>query len=356
MRVLSSPMFLRRVLPNAALLAIVAACHRTPPPSETSTSFDSWGIEDGGLPRTLEGSLLVGRRAIDMGVYLPTVPSTEQLAAVQETAKERLPAVTVLSGSGHAAPPTALVLSPDVKDLPPPTLEMIRFDGRGFFPGQAEAVVASKGLVAIVLRLDDDPGLARLRATQQLALATARAGGGVIWDEATREVYAADEWQKVRVDGWEGDRPEVRRHIALHYDNSAAGGHRLTTHGMQKLGLPDLVLTNVLPNEIGSATRVLDGAAQLLAEGATLGPGGVLRFDLDAVQHQGARRAFESSAGTAILLSGPVTLVPVAPEPGDPDNRIVAIRFPVYDGFIAAERAGAAAAKAARDAGATRDQ
>ncbi len=323
------------------VLSLLVACGRKTSHDEAPAPFGAWSSEGTGaaLPSAVEGSLRVGRRAIDFGVYLPEVPTLPEVSAAQQAARDLFPGVAVLASPDSTPPPTALVFSPSVTNLPPPTLDQIRYDGRGVRAGQAEAIAASKGLVAVVLRFDDDPDLSRLHGAQQLAVAIARAGHGAIWDEATREVYTTDEWQKVRLEGWEGARVEARRQIAIHYDDSPGGRRRLVTLGMVKLGFPDLVLADVLPNEIGGASRVLDGVAQLLVEGASVGAGGTLDFDLSAVKHEGARRALLSAPGAATRLRGPLTLAPLAPEAGDPDNRIVEIHFPLYDQAVATARA-----------------
>ena len=158
--------------------------------------------------------------------------------------------MTVLTGPTQTPPPTALVFSPSARALPPPTVDDLRFNGRGLRAGEAEAIAASKGLIAIVARLND-PNLGSLHRIEELARDVARTSRGVIWDEATRELYSVDEWQRVRIDGWEGDRPEVRRQIAVRYDDSPGGKNRLITLGMVKLGLPDLELVGVAPGEVG---------------------------------------------------------------------------------------------------------
>jgi hypothetical protein len=325
---------LRRVviLSGVALFLASAACHqRAPAPDSSNWSPGAWGPNDAGPPAELEGSILVGRRAIDLGIYIPSTPAAEDVAAAQEMAKNRLAGLTILTSPEHAELPNALVFSPKIEMLPPPTLELIHSDGRGLRPGQAESIASSRGLIAIVVSLDDDPTFTRLHQLQLLALDIAKANGGAIWEEATREVYSVPEWQKVRVDGWEEDRPEVRRHIALHYDDSRDGPGpngrgRLVTLGMEKFGLPDLAVQAVRRSEVGNATRVIDGVAQLLVEGAKLDPGGVLTFDLNAVKQQIARTAL---LGVSRPIANTVTLVPVPREKGDADNRLVEVRFPV---------------------------
>jgi hypothetical protein len=339
------------VLLLAATSSSLAACHSSSSSPHAELPFTAWSAADAAVPAEVEGSVTIPRRAIDIGLYLPESPRADQVAAIRTSTGSMLPGVNLLSNPERADPPTALVFSPKLESLPPPTPAQIKFEGRGIRPGQAEAIAQSKGVVVIILRLDDDATLSRLRASQSLALEAVRANGGVLWDEATHEIYSADEWQRVRVDGWEGNVPEVRKHIALHYDDSPGGGDRLVTFGMVKFGLPDLIVGDIAPAEIGSATRVLDGIAQLLVEGAVLDAGGILHFDLAAVKHPGAKLAFLAASSASSKLRGPATLVPVPPRLVDPDNRLLEVHFPMYEEAKLAERQAASSLSAPPDAG-----
>jgi hypothetical protein len=313
-----------------ALVVTVAACRTEAKKASPGASLP-WGAPDGAIPDKLEGSPTLPHREFDFGVYLPWPASPAALGAARQDAAERLKGVTILTLPDPRSPPTALVLAPPISRLPAPPLDFIRSDGRGFRPGDADAVARSQGLIALAFRLDEDPGLARLRAAQSVALDAARAGGGAIWDESTREIYAADEWAKVRIDGWEGELPDVRRHISLHYDD-AMGGGRLFTLGMQKFGLPDLAAVNVTRRDIGNATRILDGVAQVLVEGARVEGAGDLTVQLGAIRHAAARRALLDASDPTAVVAWTVTLVPVSPRRGDADNRIVLLQFP-QNGF-----------------------
>jgi hypothetical protein len=308
------------------------------------------------LPDSIEGSLTVERREFDLGIYTPTPPSSQDLEAAQAEAHGRLPGVTVLPSKRTVDAPTALIFAPSIQALPPPTPDFIRTDGRGIRTGQADLIAGSQGLIAMAFRFDDDASLARLHAVQVLALDVARNGIGAIWDESTREIYGADEWARVRVEGWEGNRPDVRRHIAIRYDDSPLGGRRLLSLGMQKFGLPDLVVNGVAARDVGNATRIIDGLAQLLVEGATLEPGGVMHLNFGAIKHAGARKTYMEAAGAGAMFAWTLTLTPMPRVQGDPDNRLVAVRFP---SLPAPPDAGGtetpqAPAPAAADAGARR--
>jgi hypothetical protein len=310
-------------------VTLLAACHRNPK-QDPNAPYDTWAANDAGLPASLEGSLVVGRRAIDLGIYTAGPISSDALNEAKVLARTRLKGVTLLTSPDDEkkeAPPTVLVFTPSIDALPPPTVELIRGDGRGIRPADAEAIAASRGVIALVARFDDDPTLSRVHELQGIALDAARDAQGTIWDESTREIYSVAEWDRVRIQGWQGDLPEVRRHISLHYDDSTGHG-RLVTLGMLKFGEPDLVFVGVGPTEVGAATRVLDTVAQLLVEGARVEPGGRLTLDVDHIRHVVARASMLVAPGP-LAKPATATLTPAHAEQGDPENRLVEVHLSV---------------------------
>jgi hypothetical protein len=192
-------------------------------------------------------------------------------------------------------------------------------------------------------KLDGDPRLDRLRDGQKLALDVAQKAGGFIWDENTSQLFGLPTWKKSRIDGWDDTIPDIRQHISLHVTTRGTQ-HRTVTLGMVKFGLPDLVIDDVLLTDGERMTKLLEVVAQLLVEGGSPGTSGELAIDLKDIRHSGAREALIGAAGKDAKLRGRVALVPVAEMPGDPQNRLVELRF---------DRSTALAAAAAADAGVT---
>jgi hypothetical protein len=335
------------------LLALSAAgCRRESPPTpeparradDTAAARGLPTNADAAPPASLEGSLAVGHRPIDFGVYLPATAPQMLLDSARAATKKRVPDLPLQEKPGAAPPPFVVVFAPPIADVPPPSPDQIRLFGRGLDDAQAASAAASQGVLAFAFILDGDPKLARLHATQQLALEVARPAGGFIWDEETRELFTPTRWQAQRVDGWEGDLPTVVQHIVIHYYATDGGKHRAITLGMVKFGLPDLVVDDVPLNESDDMSTIVDCAAQLLVEGATLGKNGRLTIDLSAIRQTGAKKAILARVRSGAKRLGQVELALTTPEEGDPDNRLVVLRFPMYPGATAGERQAAAIA------------
>jgi hypothetical protein len=343
-------------LPRSAALPIlvaaaVAGCHRhtAPAPEPGQRADDPVGVASGAAARDggsevgpREGSLLVGLRPVHLAVYLTSPPSPAVLKAAQDAAKARFPGVTVETQPGPLDPPAALVFAPRIEDFPPPTEAQMPSMARGLDPLQARAAASSNGVIVAAFAFDSDPALSRMREAEALVLAIAQQNAGFVWDDTTRQIYATSAWNDDRLQGWDGDRPDMLHHVVVHYYPTDGGRHRAITLGMAKFGLPDLVGNDVPESEAGPMTTLLDAAAQLLVEGAPLERGGRLQLDLTAIRHPGAHDALIGTAGHGAQLRGPIDFASTVAEPGDPDNRLLALRFSGYPGATEAERQAAA--------------
>jgi uncharacterized protein YegJ (DUF2314 family) len=293
----------------------------------------------------LEGSPEIAPRMINLAIYLPTPASPAWVKTALESTRRRFPGLDV-----RGEPPDgialakAFVFAPPLASFQPPTEEQLATFGRGLGAAQTKAAAASKGVLVMAWFLPDDPHHARLREAQKLAAELADKSGGWVWDEVTRELYARDAWKKDRLDGWEGDVPDMPRQITIHYYATTGGRHRAITLGMGKFGLPDLVVQDAPQEQVGPIGLLLDATAQALVEGASLRPGGELALDLATIRHAGARKALAQVDRPDAKRSGAIVLVPAEGEEGDPDNRLAELRFPGYPGKGDLEREAAAVA------------
>jgi hypothetical protein len=274
----------------------------------------------------------VDSRAVDFGVYLATVVPPAVLTGMQDDARKKFPGLAVFKEPKETRTPGVFVFAPNVAGFPPPSVEQLGYIGRGLDDAAAKKAAASKGVVILAWKLNGDPKLAHLRDAQRFVLDAAQKNGGFVWDETTRQLYTTDAWQKARIDTWDGELPDMRRDLTIHYYETDTGHHRAITLGMEKFGFPDIVVADVVPNAAGPMTSLMDVAAQLLVEGATVGANGALTLDLEAIHHKAAKAGFVAAAGKAATVSGIVTLVPRTPEKGDPPNRLVEMKFDSFQG------------------------
>ncbi|KFA87330.1 hypothetical protein [Archangium violaceum] len=117
--------------------------------------------------------------------------------------------------------------------------------------------------------------LAATRFAHQLAVEHE----GILWDISTRDYYSPLCWKKERLDRWSGGVPAVPAHITVDVHGEGES-RRVTTSGMVKLGLPDLVVEQVPSSMLKDMGMLVGVVAQLLAEGLELSKDGTLNVDL----------------------------------------------------------------------------
>jgi uncharacterized protein YegJ (DUF2314 family) len=273
---------------------------------------------------------------VEHAVYMAAPVPAAQLERAKREVRARFPDVPLVSEPKD--PPGVMIGAPDIATYAPPGEDSLVHSGRGLSPEAAKAAAASKGALLLSWAFDDDPKLARLRATQVLAADLADSVGGFVWDQATREVYTVAAFRAARVETWQGDVPDVQRHFTIHYYATGDGRHRAITLGLEKLGLPDLVIQDVPQRSATPASTLMNVLAQLLVEGASIGPGGRVVVDLASIAHAGARERASSDLLGKPARRATLDLVMAEREEGDPDNRLVELRFAAHQGATEVER------------------
>jgi uncharacterized protein YegJ (DUF2314 family) len=217
------------------------------------------------------------------------------------------------------------------KDYRPPTLELLRYSGRGLSAEQAAALQTATQAFIVRFAHPQKAGMAPYKRSLQLMAQLAQDTGGLLWDEETREVFTPDEWRKRRLDTWDGELPDVSKQTVIHaYQGSKLV--RAITLGMAKFGLPDVVVEDFSWSMNRPMGNLVNLVSQSLAEGLVIGPEGRCDVDIHGLRHTAVRSAqgtdlLPGSTGRARLL-----LVEGRPEAGDPDNRLVEIRFDAAPG------------------------
>jgi len=160
-----------------------------------------------------------------------------------------------------------------------------------------------------------------LLASQQMAVTLAESRKGFIWDDTTRELFAPGALKQQRLGGGALD---VTAHVTMHAYRTGEL-IRVVTLGMEKFGLPDLVIEESIGGaEIG---KMINLAAQLLVEGANLSPEGKLRLDLDALQDAGIRERMTGKVLDRARRKADVDALEGRRDRGDPENALLELWF-----------------------------
>lgn len=262
-------------------------------------------------------------------VYYLDAPASSPVDVLAAVLK-RMPRAPELVAELKAPPKQAVVRAQYntqvQKNYQPPSLDMIKYFGRGLSRGQAVALQASRQALVMDFAHPTAVSAAAYRASLQLTEQLAREGSGLIWDEETREVFTPDEWHARRLDSWQGDTPDVLKHTVIH----AYKGDKLVraiSLGMAKFGLPDLVVADFPWSSNKSMGNLINLLAQAMVEGLVVGPQGRVDLDLRGIKHVAVRQSQLSTLKDKATAKAPLILAQGQRDDGDPDNRLAEIRF-----------------------------
>jgi len=217
------------------------------------------------------------------------------------------------------------------KSYVPPDLNSLQHSGRGLSREQAEALQGSTTAVILDFGYSKKYVWDGMRAALQLTNALARATGGLLWDEDTREVFSPAEWEKKRIHSWTEEIPDTRDHIVIHaYKKDDY--IRAITLGMAKFGLPDIVVEGFSWSLNRNMGNIVTLFAQAIAEGGALKKPTEFDLDIKAIKNPKVRKpqieSLKPNATSVALLS----LKKGTWEEGDPKNRLIEITFDRYPG------------------------
>lgn len=218
-----------------------------------------------------------------------------------------------------------------LREYSPPDLHALRYSGNGITAEQGQALQKSDQAFILEFAHPKEHVWTALRTANTLIEELARKMGGLIWDEATREIFSPDAWHHRRLESWTGATPDVSTQTVIHvYDTGEY--YRAITLGMSKTGLPDVVVQEVPASSDNQAGNLINIFCQSMAEGAVLKPSGKFNLDLRAIKDSHARepqlKALKGNASGIACLS----LKPGKWEEGDPKNRLVELSSDRYSG------------------------
>lgn len=288
------------------------------------------------LPVTtsVAAELAPDQTGIELALYFAPEPKADPEATLDALLKEEFRALDQLA--------TVRRKWTDIERYPPPTPEAFRYTTIGLSREQGAAIAESKRVFVMGFEAKNSDLLRVNREANTLLARLAEATAGLPWDEECRLLYSREAWREKRVNGWQGDIPDVRGHVNMHaYRNPELV--RIITLGMRKFGLPDLVLSDVASSTTRAAGNLVNACAQRLLEGQQAEEG---RFDLilAGIKHDEMRKsALENplSGATGRIRLG---LLATPTEEGDPANTLWALEFPDATGTSRTERQAAALA------------
>ena len=213
--------------------------------------------------------------------------------------------------------------------------QFVRLLGHGLDDAQVAAAVGAGSRVDLLFAARGESAVPLLRASSNLVLAAARKTGALIVDFTTLETFSPDAWEQLRVEGWHEATPAVHRHGSLHVYPDGEW-MRAVSYGMDKLGLPDLVLDRFPRGARDEVERLIALAAQTLLENEAALEKGILTLSIESIRHEGVRAWLRQGCSGEPEGRAQVACEIREPGDGDPDNII--LRFDFGDGAREQER------------------
>jgi uncharacterized protein YegJ (DUF2314 family) len=215
----------------------------------------------------------------------------------------------------------------DVKGAyPPPPAEALHDFSHGLTAEQEAALLSSREALILDFRISGEPPWKGLRAACELVERIARATGGLVWDEETREFFTPEAWEHRRLAAWTAEIPEVSRHVTIHV-YSKDGGLRAVSLGMAKLGLPDVAVEGFSGSSLRPMGNLVNLVEQALAEGVGIGDDGAFTLRLRDIRNAHVREDQLASLKRGAKGEARLRLRAGVKEEGDPDNRLLVIGF-----------------------------
>lgn len=107
------------------------------------------------------------------------------------------------------------------KEYAPPSIESLRYFGRGLSQEQALALQKAPRALILGFAHPSQQKILVLRRAEEFILELAKQEDAIIWDDETREAFTPEAWEKNRLRTWEGGIPDVSKQIVIHGYNNA---------------------------------------------------------------------------------------------------------------------------------------
>ncbi|MHB0969711.1 MAG: DUF2314 domain-containing protein [Thermoanaerobaculia bacterium] len=223
----------------------------------------------------------------------------------------------------HVSDPAGEYAAPDPEGL--------RYFGRGLDAEQAAALQTASQVLVLDFAFPSADVWKLARAANETALAAAEASGALLWDEETREMFTPAAWRAARIDTWNETVPVLADHITIHtYMNGDYA--RAITLGMAKFGLPDVVVEELTWSTSRAAANMINAVCQSVAETGRFTVTGEYDLALESIRNPEARASQLENPGEGATRLAQLRFEMVKPEEGDPQNRIIALRFDRHQG------------------------
>lgn len=276
-----------------------------------------------------------------IGLYYLNAPGTDPVKAARTLAADKRFALKVVDKLDKTAQSQALLSitysNKVAKDYAPPSVESLRYFGRGLSLEQAGALQKAPHALILGFAHPASQNTTGLRRAEEFVLELAKRDNVIIWDDETREAFTPNAWETSRLRTWDSGTPDVSKQIVIHAYNDA-GRTRAISLGMARFGQPDLVISDSVWSLNRPLGNTINALAQQLVEAGPPDEKGALLLKIATLRHVGVRKRLAEGILSGGKGEGRLRLVETMAEVGDPDNALVALSFDSYPGQDVTER------------------
>ncbi|WP_298517549.1 DUF2314 domain-containing protein [uncultured Kordia sp.] len=263
----------------------------------------------------------------EIGFY--TMDTALDEAAIEKELKTVFPDAVFVEESPEVINKTMIYIEAITEveeDYPAHDTEYLEYFAEGFSKEQKDQLGDSQNAFIVVLYYKNKDVFTHTKKLFDWVYKKIKNTDFIVYDGDVREYYIPETWKRDRVDAWENGIPNVLQQLTLHsyrkYEYC-----RSITFGMQRFGLPDLVIDDSPCSNSNNAGQLLAVIAQLLLEGNEIKINS-LKIDLDAIKSAEFKKAIDDIVYENATKKATVNFNTSVPqEEGDPLNIIYQVSF-----------------------------
>ncbi|MFT7621562.1 MAG: hypothetical protein ACI9WU_000726 [Myxococcota bacterium] len=191
----------------------------------------------------------------------------------------------------------------------------LKHSGRDLSPRDTATLLTPKAVLGVIVGGTVNDAGRLNRRLEQAMYDLAKAHGGAIEDIRTREYFSVQGFATRRLNAWQGDVADAEAATTIHL-YADKGHHRAVTLGMERFGLPNVVVEGI-PATLGAPVgRLMVLVCQTLVEGGIPTQRG-FAVDIRKLKHRAAAKRITEALEAGATQTGQLAWVFGTPEKGD---------------------------------------
>ncbi|EDP94242.1 DUF2314 domain-containing protein [Kordia algicida OT-1] len=279
------------------------------------------------LTTTAQNSNEIDGSLSEIGFYTMNTPLTE--TTIKKELKKVFPDIKFVDDAPEKIDGTMAYMEAitDVAEVyPAHDMEYLAYFAEGFSKEQKEQLQTSKNAFILVLYYQKKDVFTHSKKLFDWVYKKIKDTDYVVYDGEVREYFSPKTWKRDRVDAWENGIPSAINQLTIHSYRKDEYC-RSITFGMQRFGLPDLIIDDSPCTNVTSVNQLLTIMGQLLLEGNKVQEK-ELFIDLEAIQNTILKNliseiVYENAEKKATINFD----TNVLQEEGDPFNLLYEVNF-----------------------------